>query len=131
MTQSAQNANVGVGALQVADVALTQVTLLLNHATTLAREASNDSVSDAQRPATQAEYSQINSEMTAGAADITRTGSLRRVRPAETDRCCAGAYERTSGLGQRVPPNGLAPRSFGGIWEPRFPPASKNHFPLN
>ncbi|MBZ5642914.1 MAG: flagellin [Acidobacteriia bacterium] len=65
LTQSAQNANAGVGSLQVADGTLAQVTLLLNRAVTLATEASNGSVSDAQRTAVQAEYSQINSEIDA------------------------------------------------------------------
>lgn len=63
LTQSAQNANAGVGSLQVADGALAQVTTLLNRAVTLATEASNGSVSDAQRIAVQAEYSQINAEI--------------------------------------------------------------------
>jgi flagellin len=63
LTQSAQNANAGVGSLQVADGALAQVTLLLNRAVTLATESSNGSVSDAQRIAVQAEYSQINTEI--------------------------------------------------------------------
>ena len=63
LTQSAQNANAGVGSLQVADGALAQVTLLLNRAVTLATESSNGSVSDAQRTAVQAEYAQINLEI--------------------------------------------------------------------
>src|SRR6202790_2863895 len=65
LTQSAQNANAGVGSLQVADGALAQVTLLLNRAVTLATESSNGSVSDSQRTAVQAEYSQINLEINA------------------------------------------------------------------
>jgi len=51
LTQSAQNANSGVGALQVADGALAQVTTLLNRAVTLATEASTGTVSQAQRGA--------------------------------------------------------------------------------
>src|ERR1700730_11903863 len=65
LTQSAQNANAGVGALQVADGALAQVTLLMNRAVTLATEASNGSVSDAQRVSVQAEYAQINLQINA------------------------------------------------------------------
>ncbi len=68
LTQSSQNANSGVGQLQVADGALAQVTTLLNRAVTLATESSNGSVSDSQRTALQAEYSQIN-------AEINRIGS--------------------------------------------------------
>src|SRR5271170_6497720 len=56
LTQSAQNANSGVGSLQVADGALAQVTTLLNRAVTLATESANGSVSDGQRTAVQAEY---------------------------------------------------------------------------
>lgn len=63
LTQSAQNANSGVGSLQVADGALAQVTTLLNRAVTLATESANGSVSDSQRTAVQAEYAQINNEI--------------------------------------------------------------------
>jgi flagellin len=63
LTQSAQNANSGVGQLQVADGALAQVTTLLNRAVTLATESSNGTVSDTQRTALQAEYTQITAEI--------------------------------------------------------------------
>lgn len=63
LAQSAQNANAGTGSLQVADGALAQVTLLLNRAVTLATESANGSVSNAQRIAVQAEYAQINTEI--------------------------------------------------------------------
>jgi flagellin len=63
LTQSAQNANSGVGSLQVADGSLAQVTQLLNRAVTLATEASNGTVSDTQRTALQAEYAQITAEI--------------------------------------------------------------------
>ncbi|HJU11003.1 MAG TPA: flagellin [Candidatus Binataceae bacterium] len=68
LTQSARNANDGVGKLQVADGALSQVTSLLNRAITLATESSNGTVSDPQRTAIQAEYSSI-------LAEINRIGS--------------------------------------------------------
>src|SRR5207302_1829361 len=51
LTQSAQNANSGVGALQVADGALAQVTTLLNRAITLATEGATGTVSSSQRGA--------------------------------------------------------------------------------
>src|SRR5580692_5550441 len=41
LTQSSQNASNGVGQLQTADGALSQVTTLLNRAVTIATEASN------------------------------------------------------------------------------------------
>jgi flagellin len=63
LTQSAQNANSGVGALQVADGSLAQVTTLLNRAVTLATESSTGTVSDTQRTALNAEYTQIQNEI--------------------------------------------------------------------
>jgi len=63
LSQSASNANDGVGALQVADGALAQVTTLLNRAVTLATESATGTVSDSQRGALQAEYSSIQAEI--------------------------------------------------------------------
>lgn len=68
LSQSAKNANDGVGALQVADGALSQVTTLLNSAVTIATEASTGTVSSAQRNALNSEYTQI-------LAEIDRIGS--------------------------------------------------------
>src|SRR5437763_10774819 len=51
LTQSARNANDGVGQLQVADGALAQVTTLLDRAVTLATESTNGTVSNNQRTA--------------------------------------------------------------------------------
>lgn len=66
LTQSARNANDGVGFLQVADGALAQVTTLLNRAVTLATESATGSVT--QRGA-------LDSEFQAIAGEITRIGS--------------------------------------------------------
>lgn len=63
LTQSVANANDGIGALQVADGALGQVTTLLNRAVTLGTEASTGTVSSAQRGALDAEYQQILAEI--------------------------------------------------------------------
>src|SRR5690349_23114372 len=63
LNQSAQNANSGVGALQVADGSLAQVTTLLNRAVTLATESSNGTVSNSQRTALNAEYTAIQAEI--------------------------------------------------------------------
>jgi flagellin len=63
LTQSANNANDGVGSLQVADGALSQVTTLLNRAVTLATESSTGTVSSAQRGALDAEFTQIKAEI--------------------------------------------------------------------
>ena len=63
LQQSAQNANTGVGKLQVADGALSQVTTLLNRAVTLATESSTGTVTPAQQTALDTEYSSIKSEI--------------------------------------------------------------------
>lgn len=63
LTQSANNANDGIGALQVADGSLAQVTTLLNRAVTLATESANGSVSNTQPTALDAEYQQIQTEI--------------------------------------------------------------------
>lgn len=68
LTQSARNATDGVGMLQVADGALSQVTTLLNTAVSLATEAANGTVSSAQQ-------SSIDNEFTAIKNEITRIGS--------------------------------------------------------
>src|SRR5580692_8644715 len=64
LTQSATNATEGVGLLQVADGALSQVTALLNRAVTLATEASNGTLDSAQESAANQEYQSILDEVT-------------------------------------------------------------------
>jgi flagellin len=63
LTQSATNATEGVGLLDVADGALSQVTNLLNRAITLATEASNGTLDTAQESAANQEYQSILSEI--------------------------------------------------------------------
>src|SRR5260221_11107859 len=75
LTQSAQNANSGVGALQVADGALAQVTTRLNRAVTLATEASTGTVSQAQRGALDAEFTQIKAEIDRIGSSTTFNGT--------------------------------------------------------
>jgi flagellin len=75
LTQSGMNANSGVGALQVADGALAQVTTLLNRAVTLATESATGTVGDSQRTALQAEYSQIQSEIDSIGSTTSYNGS--------------------------------------------------------
>ena len=77
LSQSANNANNGVGSLQVADGALSQVTTLLNRSVTLATEASTGTVSSAQRGALDAEFTQIK-------AEIDRIGSTTAFNAATT-----------------------------------------------
>ena len=63
LTQSAQNAQNGVGLLQTADGALSQVTNLLDRATTLATEASNGGLTAAQSSAANTEFQSIVTEI--------------------------------------------------------------------
>jgi len=63
LTQSVSNANDGVGSLQVADGALSQVTSLLNTAVTIATEAASGTVSSSQRDSLNSEYQAILSEI--------------------------------------------------------------------
>jgi len=63
LTQSQTNAQEGVGLLQVADGALSQVTNLLNRAVTLATEVSNGTLNGSQNAAANQEYNSIMSEI--------------------------------------------------------------------
>ena len=63
LTQSQTNAQEGVGMLQVADGALSQVTSLLNRAVTLATEVSNGTLNSSQDAAANQEYQSILSEV--------------------------------------------------------------------
>src|ERR1700735_5500459 len=63
LTQSATNATEGVGLLQVADGALSQVTNLLNRAVTLATETANGTLNSTQEAAANQEYQSILSEI--------------------------------------------------------------------
>ena len=63
LTQSETNATEGVGLLQVADGALSQVTSLLDRAITLATEASNGTLNSTQDAAANQEYQSILAEV--------------------------------------------------------------------
>ena len=76
LTQSSLNATEGVGKLQVADGALSQVTSLLNRAVTLATESANGTVNDgSQRQALDAEFQSIAAEITRIGTNTTYNGS--------------------------------------------------------
>jgi flagellin len=74
LTQSASNANDGIGELQLADGALAQVTSLLNRAVTLATEAANGGLGTSQTGALDAEYQNILSEITQIGISTTYNG---------------------------------------------------------
>jgi flagellin len=63
LNQSSDNVSDGVGLLQTADGALSQVVTLLNRAVTLATEASNGGLSASQATALDNEYKSIQSEI--------------------------------------------------------------------
>jgi flagellin len=63
LTQSSQNTSDGIGLLQTADGALSQVTTLLNRAITLSTEASNGGLSTTQATALDTEYQSILTEV--------------------------------------------------------------------
>jgi flagellin len=63
LNQSSDNVNDGVGLLQTADGALSQVVTLLNRAVTLATEASNGGLSASQATALDTEYASIQAEI--------------------------------------------------------------------
>jgi flagellin len=75
LTQSKTNATEGVGLLQVADGALSQVTSLLNRAVTLATEASNGTLNSSQDTAANQEYQSILSEISNIGSTTTYNGS--------------------------------------------------------
>lgn len=63
LTQSSSNATDGIGELQVADGAMSQVTTLLDRAITLATESATATVSNNQRTSLDAEYQSIKAEI--------------------------------------------------------------------
>lgn len=97
LNQSATNATEGVGLLQVADGALSQVTNLLNRAITLATEASNGTLNSSQLSAANQEYQSILSEINNIGSTTTYnqnrvfTGSVAGVAIYTGDSSAAGA----------------------------------------
>jgi flagellin len=63
LTQSSQNASQGVGFLQTADGALSQINSMLNRAVTLATESANGTLSSTQDSAANQEYQSILGEI--------------------------------------------------------------------
>lgn len=74
LTQSSTNASEGVGLLQVADGALSQVTNLLNRAVTLATEASNGTLNATQDSAANSEFQSILDEISNIGSTTTYNG---------------------------------------------------------
>jgi flagellin len=75
LTQSARNVSLGVGLLQTADGALSQVNNLLNRAVTLATEAGNGTLNTSQDAAANQEYKSILAEINNIGAATTYNGN--------------------------------------------------------
>jgi flagellin len=75
LSQSSTNAAEGVGLLQVADGALSQVNSLLNRAVTLATEASNGTLNTSQTQAANQEYQSILAEINNIGSTTTYNGA--------------------------------------------------------
>jgi flagellin len=75
LTQSASNVSLGVGLLQTADGALSQVNNLLNRAVTLATEAGNGTLNSSQDAAANQEYQSILAEINNIGAATTYNGN--------------------------------------------------------
>ncbi len=103
LTQSALNATEGVGKLQVADGALSQVTTLLNRAVTLATESANGTVNDgSQRQALDAEFSAIKAEIDRIGTNTTYNGSQIFTGGATNENQLTTAVTNPAGLSSTI-----------------------------
>ncbi len=102
LTQSAMNANEGVGKLQVADGALSQVTTLLNRAVTLATESANGTVNDgSQREALDSEFQSIKAEIDRIGTNTTYNGAAIFQGGSTNDNQVTTAVTNPAGTVQR------------------------------
>jgi flagellin len=103
LTQSAMNANEGVGKLQVADGALSQVTTLLNRAVTLATESANGTVNDgSQREALDSEFQSIKAEIDRIGTNTTYNGSQIFTGGQTNDNQVTTAVTNPAGLSSAI-----------------------------
>ena len=121
LTQSARNANDGVGKLQVADGALSQVTTLLNRAVTLATESATGTLDAAgnQRAALNAEFTAIKAEIdrigtntTYNGAAIFQGGNANYSQVTVSDATVGGLGISTAISGQLLLKGGTGPTAF-------------------
>jgi flagellin len=114
LTQSAQNAQNGVGLLQTADGALSQVTNLLDRAVTLATEASNGGLTTAQSTAADNEFKSIVTEINSigSTTNFNSTAVFNSAAPSTftvSDGTTAGTTTISATIGA------LATASIGGV----------------
>ncbi len=104
LTQSAQNASDGIGLLQTADGALSQVTNLLNRAVTLATEAANGTLNSNQVSSANQEYQNILTEIgNIGATtnfngNTVFSGAAKTVFVSDGTASGANSYSETNGV---------------------------------
>ena len=106
LSQSSQNASDGIGLLQTADGALSQVTTQLNRATTLATEAGNGGLSTAQSTALDTEFQSILAEITQIGATTNFNGTAVFGTSATTftsDGTTSGATTTTTAIAALTP----------------------------
>jgi len=111
LTQSKTNAQEGVGLLQVADGALSQVTSLLNRAVTLATEASNGTLNSSQDAAANQEYQSILSEISN--IGSTTTYNQEKVFSGGTTNIYTGDSSTTGASIDALNINGLSSGNVG------------------
>ena len=111
LTQSSDNANQGVGLLQVADGALSQVTNLLNRAVTLATEASNGTLTTTQDDAANQEYQSILAEISNIGSTATFNGN--KVFNDTTVNIYSGDATSTGGATDALKINSLTDANVG------------------
>lgn len=103
LTQSSQNASDGIGLLQTADGALSQVTNLLNRAVTLATEAANGTLNTNQVSSANQEYQNILTEIgnigstTNFNGNTVFTGTAKTVFVSDGTASGANSYSETVG----------------------------------
>jgi flagellin len=119
LTQSAQNAQNGVGLLQTADGALSQVTNLLNRTVTLATEASNGGLTLAQSSAADGEFQSILKQIGSigGTTNFNSTGVFNQAAATSfvlTDGTANGVTTITSAAQALTAVSGGA-SSIGGV----------------
>jgi flagellin len=121
LTQSARNANDGVGKLQVADGALSQVTTLLNRAVTLATESATGTLDSGgnQRAALNAEFVAIKAEIdrigtntTYNGGAIFQGGSANYSQAVISDASVGGLGTSTAITGQLLLKGGAGATAF-------------------
>jgi flagellin len=105
LTQSVQNATDGVGMLQVADGALSQISTLLNTAVSIATESSTGTVSNSQRTALQAQFASIQTEITSIGTNTTYNGqaifgATANLSVYMSDSTTVGSYSVAVTMGQ-------------------------------